>query len=326
MEENSKIKKIKEGVKFKNKLCDLGICSLVGPRGLPGTNINIRGSFNSLEELIQKHPSGKMGDTYLINGNLYYWNEDTMMWENAGHIGGPTGPKGDKGDKGERGDIGPKGEKGDKGDIGPRGLQGDIGPKGDTGEKGLKGDKGETGPRGFKGDPGEKGEPGDPGTPGRQGLQGPQGDRGPKGDKGDPYGLGAYGMRFSDSNQTFNIKRDTETIIPLEQTGPAIFTYYNSSYAIEIKKVGIYQINYFLSAATSVDTNYVVSVQSSGIKVPASDIKTQGRANTISKVNGSVIFAIAEESELTLVITSEKETNLIFDGTTNAILTAIKLD
>ncbi len=233
---------------------------------------------------------------------------------------GATGPKGDKGDKGDRGDIGPKG---DKGDAGPRGFQGEVGPQGVAGPVGPRGD---IGPKGSKGDTGPQGDKGEPGIQGIQGIQGPRGEKGPKGDKGEPYGLEAYGMRFSDSNQTFNIKPYMETIIPLEQTGPAIFTYYDSSYAIEIKKVGVYQINYFLSAATSVDTNYVVSVQFGGIKVPASDIKTQGKANTISKVNGSVLFAIAEETELTLVITSEKETNLIFDGTTNAILTAIKID
>lgn len=324
--EDIKIKKIKEGIKFKSKLCDMGICSLVGPRGLPGTNINIRGSFSSLDELQSKYPSGKMGDTYLINGDLYYWNSDNMMWENAGHIGGPTGPKGDKGDTGEKGDIGPKGEKGD---IGPRGPKGEDGINGEMGPQGIKGDKGDVGERGPKGDigpKGDKGDTGEQGPKGEQGIQGPKGDKGEKGDKGKPNGLEAYGMRFSNTNQSFNIKADTETIIPLEQTGTAIFTYYNSSYAIEIRKLGIYQINYFLSAATSVNTNYVVSVMANGVKVPASDIKTNGIANVISKVNGSVIFSLLEEDEVTLVITSEKETDLIFDGTTNAILTVIKLD
>ena len=78
---------------------------------MPGTNINIRGSFNSVEDLKKAYPQGKMGDTYLINGDLYYWNEDSMSWENAGHIGGPTGPTGPKGDTGIQSLQGPQGIK-----------------------------------------------------------------------------------------------------------------------------------------------------------------------------------------------------------------------
>lgn len=52
-----------------------------------------------------------MGDTYLINGDLYYWNEDSMSWENVGHIGEPTGPTGPKGDTGIQGLQGPQGIK-----------------------------------------------------------------------------------------------------------------------------------------------------------------------------------------------------------------------
>ena len=91
MKENEKIECLKNKLEIKNKLNKLGICGLVGPTGpreKAGTNINIRGSFNSLEELINTHPKGNMGDTYLINGNLYYWNDDIMIWENAGHIEG----------------------------------------------------------------------------------------------------------------------------------------------------------------------------------------------------------------------------------------------
>ena len=184
----------------------------------------------------------------------------------------------------------------------PRGKQGDIGPQG------PKGEQGEAGPQGATG---EKGE------------QGPQGEQGPK---GEPNGLGAYGERYSNSNQSFNVTANTETIVPLEQTGQAIFIEYDSSYAIEIQKYGTYQINYFFGATTSVDTNYTISIKASGIKLPSSEIKVEAKANTKSFVSGNVIFGLKEDDEITLVITADNNTNLTFDGSTNAKLSVLKLD
>lgn len=155
---------------------------------------------------------------------------------------------------------------------------------------------------------------------GEAGLQGPRGEQGIPGTKGE------YGEGYSNSNQRISIKANTETIIPLEETGPAIFIEYDTNYAIEIRKFGMYQINYFLSIATSTDTNYVVSIKATGNKLPGSDIKVDAKANSISKVNGSVIFGLTEDDEITFVITSEQDTDLIFDGTTNAKLSVIKLD
>ena len=293
MNESQNIRKLKENIKLRKKLSNIGICSFIGPtgpRGLPGANINIKGSFESLEELKNVHPKGEMGDTYLINGNLYYWDEENKMWGNAGRIGGPTGPKG------EQGLIGPTGPKGDRGETGP---------KGETGLQGPKGEQGLIGPTGPKGDRGETG---------------------PKGPKGDPGEVAAYGERYSNQNQRFSLKANVETIIPLEQTGPAIFTNYNSTYAIEIKKYGTYLINYFLNIATSTDTNYIVNVKANGVKAPASVIKGEGKANLISSINGSTLFALTEDDEVTLAITTDRDTDLIFDGTINAKLSVIKLD
>ena len=99
---NKNIKCIEEKIMLKNKLSELGICGIVGPRGprgLPGTSITIKGCYDSLEELRRKHPRGNDGDTYVIDGSLYFWNEESMDWESAGHIVGLTGPQGEKGDK-----------------------------------------------------------------------------------------------------------------------------------------------------------------------------------------------------------------------------------
>lgn len=274
---------------------------------------------------------------------------------------GPTGPQGPKGENGpttievgstETGDVGTaamvtnvgtnkdvilnfkiprgtpgeKGDKGDKGDIGPRGLPGEIGRSEvitiDGTETIEPNEQAEVQddfeglihhltfyiPKGEKGDTGEKGEQGIPGA------------------KGDPNGIGSYAERYSNSNQRISLRANQETIIPLEQTGPAIFAEYDSSYAIEIKKYGMYRISYFLNVTTSADTNYVVSVKAAGTRLLGSDIKGEGKANSITTVNGSVIFALRENDEVTLVITAEHNTDLVFDGTTNAKLSVIKLD
>lgn len=266
MNESCKIKKVIENVNFRNELRNRGIFNIVDPtepRGLPGTNINIKGSFKTLDELNKNHPSGTAGDTYLINGDLYYWNLDRMIWENAGHISGPQGPKGEKGDRGEIDLQGKQGEKGEQGPIGPKGVAG---------------------------------------------------------------GIEAYGIRYSNTAQQFNVKADREIIIPLEQIGISTFVTYNNTYAIIIKNEGVYEINYFLNIATSVDTSYTISVKTSGFVIPAGNIKINGKANTVTSVSATTFYPLKENDEITMVINSEKDTDLIFDDTTNAILSVIKLD
>ena len=56
---------------------------------------------------MKNHPTGIVGDCYLINGVLYFWNDEKGIWDEAGKIIGSTGPKGDRGDKGDIGPTGP---------------------------------------------------------------------------------------------------------------------------------------------------------------------------------------------------------------------------
>lgn len=371
--ESEKIKKLKQNIEMRNRLKEYGIYTMVGPRGPKGeagTGINIKGSFDTLDDLILNHPTGKMGDTYIINGDLYYWSEKNE-WENAGHIGGPTGPIGPAGPKGEKGDQGSKGETGK---IGPTGPRGEIGPKGEQGiqgEQGIEGKIGPTGPQGPRGFPGEigisevitidgtetvdpqeeaivvddfernihhltfyipRGEKGDQGPKGDQGLQGlpgPKGEQGIQGlpgPKGDPNGIGAYGERYNNTTQAFNLTANMETIIPLEKIGIAYLTSYDTTYSINIKKSGVYIISYYLNVATSLDAKYVISVNSVSGKIPASDVECDSKANTISRVSGTVIYGLIEDDEVSLVIKSETNTNLMFNGSTSAKLMVIKLD
>lgn len=139
-----------------------------GPTGPRGESINIRGTYTSLEELEKAHPTGECGECYIIDGELYIWDEDNENWNGVGKIEGPQGDMGPTGPKGEKGDSGEKGDKGETGPKGPKGDPGDKGDKGDPGDKGEKGDsgeKGETGPAGPKGDKGDIGPTGPAGRP-----------------------------------------------------------------------------------------------------------------------------------------------------------------
>lgn len=98
-----------EGHKIRKKLHDVGAFPLIGPtgpkgeRGLQGpkgeigptgpagSGLNILGTYNSYDELINNHPIGNFGDCYLVNGTMYVWDTSSNAWSNAGNIQGPTG-------------------------------------------------------------------------------------------------------------------------------------------------------------------------------------------------------------------------------------------
>ena len=163
---------------------DTGPAGAKGDTGATGTGITIKGSYDTYEELIHDHPTGNVGDSYLVNGSLYVWNGNA--WENVGSI------------KGEKGDTGSQGVKGDTGDTGPQGVKGDTGATGATGATGSKGDKGDTGETGA------------------QGIQGVKGDTGSQGAKGDKGDTGATGPA-TDENAGWKLPVDeilTTTTLP----------------------------------------------------------------------------------------------------------------
>lgn len=63
-----------------------------GRDGKDGTSVNILGSYNTLAELQAAHPTGNVGDSYIVSGDLYVWNGNA--WENVGRVQGPQGPAG----------------------------------------------------------------------------------------------------------------------------------------------------------------------------------------------------------------------------------------
>ena len=69
-----------------------------GDKGNDGTSISIKGSVDN-EDMLPA--SGLPGDGWLIQGELFVWNEEGSNWVNVGNIKGEKGDKGDKGDVGE---------------------------------------------------------------------------------------------------------------------------------------------------------------------------------------------------------------------------------
>lgn len=75
-----------------------------GPRGDTGAALAIKGKYPTLEELQEQHPTGALGDAYMVGSRLYSWSGSA--WVDCGDI---KGPKGDQGIQGERGPTGPAG-------------------------------------------------------------------------------------------------------------------------------------------------------------------------------------------------------------------------
>lgn len=85
-----------DGVYTLTKVITIGLSiqgkdGINGTNGKDGTSVNILGSYNSLQELQQAHPTGNVGDAYLINGDMYVWSSETKAWTNVGNIQGAEG-------------------------------------------------------------------------------------------------------------------------------------------------------------------------------------------------------------------------------------------
>ena len=119
---------------------------IIGTYGKDGTSVTILGSYATLAELEAAHPTGSVGDAYMVAGDLYVWNG--TQWENVGQIQGPQGPQGERG---------PQGATGATGATGPQGIQGEKGDTGATGPRGPQGIQGATGPAGATGPQGATG-------------------------------------------------------------------------------------------------------------------------------------------------------------------------
>lgn len=124
---------------------EIGPTGPTGAKGKDGTSVTILGYYDNYQQLITNHPTGVVGNAYLVGDDLYVWVGEQSKWVNVGVIRGPQGEAGATGPTGPEGKMGPIGPQGA---IGSPGIQGPPGPVGPQGEKGLQGNVGPTGPAG----------------------------------------------------------------------------------------------------------------------------------------------------------------------------------
>ena len=84
--------------------------NITGAKGDDGTSVTILGSYDTYAQLIAAHPTGSVGDGYMVGGDLYVW--DGTQWEDVGTIQGPQGPTGPQGPQGPQGAAGSAGSAG----------------------------------------------------------------------------------------------------------------------------------------------------------------------------------------------------------------------
>jgi len=224
---------------------DKGDSGISGPQGesgiegTPGTSIgSIKGEYPTEEDLNIAHPTGNIGDGYLIPDsdpcsyfkNLWIWDDINAKWVNVGRVQGPKGQEGPIGPEGKglefiwtgdklgvrtQGDLtwvyGPSltGPEGIPGPVGPEGIPGPVGPEGiqgDQGPQGLEGQLGLVGPEGTEGDKGDQG------IPGSIGPEGPQGPPGMVEIEGLGYRPLPDGGNTTDTGQTFRDDIDENEI------------------------------------------------------------------------------------------------------------------
>ena len=74
--------------------CIAGAKGQDGQKGKDGTSVTILGSYDTYEALIAAHPTGEVGDSYIVAGELYVWNTEQSEWVNVGKIKGDDGTNG----------------------------------------------------------------------------------------------------------------------------------------------------------------------------------------------------------------------------------------
>lgn len=92
---------------------------------IQSSGLSIKGSYDSYEELIQAHPTGSLGDAYIVGDDLYLWVNNA--WSNVGQFRGEDGATPEIGTNGNwyiNGVDTGKPSRGVKGDAGTDGSDG----------------------------------------------------------------------------------------------------------------------------------------------------------------------------------------------------------
>ena len=95
---------------------------------IQSSGLSIKGSYDTYEELVQAHPTGSLGDAYIVDDDLYLWVNNA--WSNVGQFRGEDGATPEIGTNGNwyiNGVDTGKPSRGVKGDAGEDGSDGQDG-------------------------------------------------------------------------------------------------------------------------------------------------------------------------------------------------------
>ena len=148
---------------------------------------------------------------------------------------------------------------------------------------------------------------------------------GPQGPAGRTI-ISSYGERYLDTQQTLQLTKDTETLVPLNNSGPAFDANYDTENAIGIQVSDFYLISYFFSGNPSVDCTLTFMLRSNGSPLPSSNINAFFKQNTLNNVSNTIIAVLKADEVLTLNVRSSEDTSISFKELTNVVLTMVKID
>lgn len=74
-----------------------GIDGKDGVDGKDGTSVSILGTYETEAELFAAHPTGNVGDAYIVGSDLFVWTGEQSSWLNVGRIQGDPGKDGTDG-------------------------------------------------------------------------------------------------------------------------------------------------------------------------------------------------------------------------------------
>ena len=158
---------------------------------------------------------------------------------------------------------------------------------------------------------------------GEQGIQGPRGIQGPAGPPGTNF-VSAYGIRYAMMDTQITLEQAIDTTIPLAETGVSLFTEYTNN-GIKIKESGVYLISYLLCGATSEECSLTMSIKANDILQPASNPTTEFQAQIINCISGTTIISLQPDDIVTLNIKASMPVVMTFNGSTNAMLSVLKI-
>ncbi len=151
----------------------------------------------------------------------------------------------------------------------------------------------------------------------------PKGSIGPTGPTG-PLPRSVFGYKFSDAGNIMNLEDDTFKEVELNRTGEVIGII-NTGNAFTINEDGIYKIEYFFSASSSVQTALFTEIWLNGEFVEGSEVSKDVIVNNDTDFHSMAVTRAKKGDIINLVVKTRKASELTTAPDTNAFLYISKL-